>query len=528
MSRYGSAAAAVAISLSLLGAALFAQSAAAAFEPVSQFGTGIPGGTAGQLTTPYDVAVDTDGTVYVAEPLNHRISVFAPDGSFLRTFGKDVAIAGGTGFELCTAGCKQGSAGADAGEMNAPFGIALDGAGNVYVADNFNSRINVYTTAGAFVRTFGWDVNAAGGSGLFENCTVSPCQTGAPGDGAGQFNFPQGVAVDGGLIYVGDINNRISVITTGGVFQFAFGKDVDPPSGGGPEICAATCQVGVGDGTSGALNAPIGVAVGAGKVYVADQNNLRIAVFTTAGGFERAFGKGVNGGTGFEAFTASCQTGSAGGLAGELGSPSSIALAGGSLIVSDVVAQRISVYTTAGGFERAFGKDVDPAGGGGFEVCTASCQAGTIGAAPGEFSSPEGVSVDSAGAVYVADRGNDRVQKLAEVPSPPAPEPPDGVSPPSNDFSLGSVKLNKKKGTAEIAVQVPGAGQLVLGGDKLKGATVQADGAGEEKLTIRASGKAKHKLSAAGAVKLSVEITYTPSGGSANAKTTEVKLKKKS
>jgi hypothetical protein len=518
----------IASALSLIAAAVLAQPAAADLQQVLQFGTGIPGGSASQLNGPFDAVTDSDGTVYVADTFNQRISVFGPDGSFLRTFGKDVAIAGGSGFEVCTTACKQGTAGADAGEMHNPYAVALDGAGNLYVADNLNSRIDVYTTAGGFVRAFGWDVDMAGGSGQFENCTSSPCQAGITGDGPGQFVFPSGIAVGGGSVYVADGNNRISVLSTGGSFGFAFGKDVDSAGGfGGPEICATMCQQGVPDGSIGALSFPLGVAVGGGSVYVADNNNHRVAVFDTVGAFQRAFGNDVNPapGGGLETCTTSCQAATMGGGAGELSFPSSIALSGGSLYLTEST-NRVSEYTTGGGFVRAFGKDVDPAGGDGFEVCTTSCQAGSTGTGPGEFSYAEGVSVDPAGAILVSAYGTNRVAKLAEVSSPPQ-EPGTGGSMPSNDFSLGTLRRNKKKGTAEITVEVPGAGQLALTGDDVKGDSEQPASAGETTLTIRAAGAAKRALRRTGRVKLAVEVTYTPTGGSPNTKGIGVKLKKK-
>ena len=316
------------------------------------------------------------------------------------------------------------------------------------------------------------------------------------------------------------------MFTSGGTsFGFAFGKNVEPGGFSGPEICATTCQVGDGDGSVGALNVPTGVAVGGGLVYVADTNNHRVSVFDTAGAFRRAFGNDVNPapGGGLETCTISCQSATQGSGAGEMRFPTSIALSGGSLYLTEN-SNRVSEYTTGGGFVRAFGKDVDPAGGDGFEVCTTSCQAGSFGYGPGEFSYAEGVSVDFAGAILVSAYDTHRVAKLAEVP---VEEPGRGETTPSNDFSLGDVKRNKKKGTAELAVEVPGPGSLVLAGGKVKGDEETAEAAGGETLTIKASGKAKQMLSDVGKAKVGVEVTYTPTGGLANTKSTKVKLKKK-
>ena len=101
----------------------------------------------------------------------------------------------------------------------------------------------------------------------------------------------------------------------------------------------------------------------------------------------------------------------------------------------------------------------------------------------------------------------------------------------SNVFSFGQVKRNKHKGTATLAVNVPEPGQLIGSGN---GAKVAAAGAttskavtpGTAQLLIKAKGKKKRKLNETGKVKLSVAVTYTPTGGKPNTQTVKVKLKK--
>jgi hypothetical protein len=118
----------------------------------------------------------------------------------------------------------------------------------------------------------------------------------------------------------------------------------------------------------------------------------------------------------------------------------------------------------------------------------------------------------------------------------------DVASKPSNAFTFGKVKDNKKKGTATIAVNVPGAGTLSLTGKGVK--TQRAGGgavaskavtaAGLVKLLVKAKGSAKKKLNKAGTVKVKVSVTYTPSEtsiggviGDPNAEAKRVKLVKK-
>jgi CSLREA domain-containing protein len=110
---------------------------------------------------------------------------------------------------------------------------------------------------------------------------------------------------------------------------------------------------------------------------------------------------------------------------------------------------------------------------------------------------------------------------------------------PSNAFSFGKVKRNKRKGTATLTVIVPGPGTLVLKGKGLvkqrpAGASRQAravakavSAAGKVKLKIRSKGKKKRKLNRTGRVKVKAKVTYTPTGGNPNTKAKRITLIKK-
>ncbi len=109
---------------------------------------------------------------------------------------------------------------------------------------------------------------------------------------------------------------------------------------------------------------------------------------------------------------------------------------------------------------------------------------------------------------------------------------------PSNVFSFGKVKRNKRKGTASLAVNVPGPGTLALTGKGVKTqrvgraatASKTVTAAGTVKLLVKAKGKAKHKLNKTGKVKVKVSVTYTPTAdivGDPNTQTKRVKLVKK-
>src|SRR5262249_28514867 len=100
--------------------------------------------------------------------------------------------------------------------------------------------------------------------------------------------------------------------------------------------------------------------------------------------------------------------------------------------------------------------------------------------------------------------------------------------PPSNQFRFGKGKLNKKKGTATVAVILPGPGVVQLAGSKkVKKGSKTAKGAGTVKLLVKAKGKALRSLNRSGKAKVKAKFTFTPAGGSAASKTKTLKLVKK-
>jgi sugar lactone lactonase YvrE len=415
--------------------------AAAASAPVPLGSPGSLGAGAGQFDYPSSVASDPNGNLYVADDHNHRIDVFASDGTFIHAFGAGVNT-GGAAFEVCTTAstCQAGHNSGAAGALNGPYGIALDAAGKLYVVDS-NDRISVFDPAGpSFIHAFGWGVDT--GAAAFEVCTnPSTCQAGTAGAGAGQINNPSGIAIDGsGALYVAEFNNdRISVFNAAGPsFTHAFGWGVDTGAAAF-EVCttASTCQAGSAGGGAGQINRPDDVATdGAGGLYVAEQNTNRIGVFDTVGpSFTRAFGWGVDtGASAFEFCTtvSTCQSGIAGANAGELNGPYGVALDGaGGLYVADGNNNRIATFGTAGpSFTNAFAWGVDT-GASAFEVCTtaSTCQAGVSpGSGVGQINDPEDVATDCQGASWVADSGNNRLQRFGEPGTPlcQAASPPSG------------------------------------------------------------------------------------------------------
>ena len=96
---------------------------------------------------------------------------------------------------------------------------------------------------------------------------------------------------------------------------------------------------------------------------------------------------------------------------------------------------------------------------------------------------------------------------------------------PSNRFRFGKVKLNKKKGTATVAVVVPGAGVVrLVGSKKVRKSSKTAKRAGTVKLLVKAKGKALRSLKSNGKVKVRARFTFAPTGGTPASKTKVVKL----
>ncbi len=114
-------------------------------------------------------------------------------------------------------------------------------------------------------------------------------------------------------------------------------------------------------------------------------------------------------------------------------------------------------------------------------------------------------------------------------PTPPAPPVEPKVSPsatvPSNAISLGSTVLNTRKGTAGLDVAVPGAGAIALNGSKVVAQSAVASGGGIVKLAISPTAAARKTLKRKGKLKLAVQVSFTPTGGSMGAASRSVTLK---
>jgi tripartite motif-containing protein 71 len=459
-----------------------------------QAGDGPGAALGGELSQPWGAGTDAAGNVYVADG-NNRIQKFDSSGNFLLMWGTDVVSSGPDDtvageFEICVAGadvCKAAAASTGlGGDLRAPLGVAVDGSGNVYVADADNHRIDRFDTSGHFEMAFGEDVVATGpdSNGVgFEKCFagVDVCQRGGEGGAAGSVAYPNGVAIDSaGNIYSADDENiRVDKFNSSGTFVRAWGKDVDTPAsadnnGTAFEICSPVdgdaCQAGDSTGAlSGELASARGLSVdAAGNVYVADASNNRIQKYDSEGSPLLTWGKdvilagphnSVGGGAEICVNAAdTCKAGATGGAGGELDDPFGTAAdAAGNVYVADRGNSRIQRFTSSGTFQRAWGQNVASAGpgntGAGFEICVSGvdvCQTGTtIGPElGGEFDHPPGVAANAAGDVFVADAFNNRIQKFADPIAPNGGGGPAATPPTPAPRPLAKCKKHKRSAGA--------------------------------------------------------------------------------
>jgi hypothetical protein len=146
-----------------------------------------------RFNQPRSLAVDSARNLYVADAFNHTIRKITPDGT--GTNWSVITFAGTAGFSGYRDGNSAGSGGQFSTLFYSPSGIAVDGAGTVYVADTYNQLIRKITPQGAVSTLAGHYAASGGVDGFYTNA---------------QFNTPYGVAVDNAAnLYVADTYNHI-------------------------------------------------------------------------------------------------------------------------------------------------------------------------------------------------------------------------------------------------------------------------------------------------------------------------------
>ena len=349
--------------------------------------------TAAQLNIPRGVAVDGAGNLYIADRDNHSIRKVDAAGVISTVAGDGTLGFGGDGGPAVAA------------QLDSPFGVALDAAGNLYIADRGNHSIRKVDPAGGISTVAGDGTRGFGGDG-------GPAT-------AAQLYVPSGVAVDGaGNLYIADRGNRrIRKVDPAGVISTVAGDGTLGFGGDG------------GPATAAQLNYPSGVAPdGAGNLYIADRDNHRIRKVDAAGAITTVAGGGPVGDGGAA-------------TAAQLWSPNSVAPDGaGNLYIADTRNNRIRkvdsagvISTVAGDGTRGFGGDGGPAtaaqlwspnsvapdGAGNLYIADGVNNrirkvdsAGVISTVAAQLANPRGVALDGAGNLYIADFGNHRIRKV--------------------------------------------------------------------------------------------------------------------
>lgn len=362
------------------------------------------------LKTPVDVAVDSSGRLYIADLGSARVRQVSD--------GVITTVAG-----IGTAGYSGDNGPATSAQLYGPRGIAVDTTGSLYIMDGLAGRIR--KVSGGVITTVAGNgtLGFSGDRGLATNA---------------QLRSPAGVAVDKeGSLYIADTgNSRVRKVSHGEITTFA---------GNG--------QAGYGGdnglATSASLYQPTALAFGPdGSLYIADTGNHRVRK-VSAGIITTVAGDGTPGFSGDAGLAASSQLSSPGGVAVD---PAD------NLYISDTGNNRIrkvsrGVIATIAGFDTtSYGGDGGPAlyaalnapGGLAFDVDSGSLYIadtgnnrvrkivsyGVITAVAGDgvagysgdggpatgahLNSPLAVAVDSAGALYIADRWNGRVRKISD------------------------------------------------------------------------------------------------------------------
>ncbi len=323
--------------------------------------------TSAQLFHPESVAVDAAANLFIGDRLNNRIRKVTPDGVIKTVAGKNMSSSGGDGGPATRA------------RLSNPTGVAVDTAGNLFIADAENNRIRKVTPGGV--------ISTVAGNG----------NRGFSGDGgpatSAQLYRPRGVAVDsaGNLFIADGWNYRVRKVTPDGVISTVAGNGRPGFSGdGGP---ATSAQLGRPNGvvadTAGNLFITASSSVGGTLSWFAD----RIRKVTPGGVISTVAGNGNPGFSGDGGPATSAR----------LFIPEGIALdAEGNLFIADTGNHRVrkvtpeNVISTVAGDGRP-GFDSDDDGGP---------------ATSAQLAAPSGVAVDTAGNLFIADAGNCRIRKV--------------------------------------------------------------------------------------------------------------------
>lgn len=315
--------------------------------------------TSATLASPSAVTYDAAGNLFIADANNHVVR------EVVKSNGNIVTVAGSG-----AAGFSGDNGAATSALLDTPTGVAVDGSGNLYIADSHNNRIR---------KVSGGTITTIAGTGV----------AGFSGEGSAATSamlaLPSAVAVDGsGNVYIADTNNnRIRKIA---------GTTISTVAGNGEQLFA-------GDGsaaTAASLDSPTGVAVdAAGNIYIADRHNQRIRVVSAGGTISTLAGSGAVNFSGADSGDGASAT------AASLAKPTGVSVdASGNVYIADTNNNRVRKVSN-GAIGAAVGTGVQ-----GFDGDGGSATAATLDA-------PKAVGSDASGNLAVADTNNQRVRATA-------------------------------------------------------------------------------------------------------------------
>ena len=435
------------------------------FAGTGDWGSSGDGGPAvvATLKRPGGVAVDTAGNVYIADSSNGRIRKVSSGGTITTVAGDGEFSYAGDGGPALSA------------DLNSPYAVAADAAGNLYIADQYNGMIRKVLPTGYITTIAGAYTDGVTGDGV---AAITA-----------RISQPQGVAVDSaGNVYFSDWgNHRVRKVSPDGIVHTVAGTGQAGYSGDG------------GLATSARLNNPTGVALdAAGNLFIADSANGSIRKVYPDGYITTVVGNGHLGTGGDGGFAASAQ----------LSYPAGIAVdPWGNLFIADYGSSRIREVYASGIVTTVTGTGVAGYSGDGGPATKA------------QVYFPSGVAVDSAGNVYIADAPNNRIRIIR---SPiVAPLAIATVSP----LSQGMVKvpysqtLSATGGTPPYTWSVPSG---LPGGLTLSGATISGTptAAGTYAITLQvkdASGTTVSKSPSLTSIPVASSLPVVFEGGVLNA-----------
>src|SRR5271157_440613 len=228
--------------------------------------------TSAKLNNPYGVTVDRAGNIYIADTENNRIRVVNTQSFAITVLGVTIdpgyiATVVGNG----TSGYSGDNGAAINAELMEPTGVALDGSGNLYIADRMNDRVRKVNSGGI--------ITTVAGNGQACSNPASGCGDGDLATSA-QLYWPRSVVADGsGNIFIGDMDDsRVRAVNTHAGAVTVLGVNI---AGGDIATVAGNGIFGyLGDGqlaVNAELKSPYGVALdSAGNLYIADESSQRV------------------------------------------------------------------------------------------------------------------------------------------------------------------------------------------------------------------------------------------------------------